>query len=77
MAKPVPFRLAETVILKKPHPCGSYQWEVVRVGMDIGLRCLRCNRRILLARRELERRLWRKARPPSQSAAKQPGRPPH
>jgi hypothetical protein len=45
------------VRLRKPHPCGGYDWQVVRLGADIGLRCLGCNRRILLERPELERRL--------------------
>ena len=43
--------------LRKPHPCGGYDWRVVRLGADIGLRCLTCNRRVLLARSEVERRL--------------------
>ena len=49
--------LDEVVRLKKGHPCGSYQWKVVRLGADIGLRCLGCGRRILMERRILERRL--------------------
>ncbi len=43
--------------LRKPHPCGSYEWVVYRIGADIGLQCLRCGRRVLLSRRELARRL--------------------
>jgi hypothetical protein len=43
--------------LRKPHPCGGYDWRVVRLGADIGLRCLTCNRRVLLERSEVERRL--------------------
>ncbi len=43
--------------LRKPHPCGSYEWQVVRVGADIGLKCLKCQRRILLERSTFERRL--------------------
>ena len=49
--------LGDVVRLKKPHPCGGYQWEIVRVGADIGIRCLSCTRRVLLSRSELERRL--------------------
>ncbi|MEE8443530.1 MAG: DUF951 domain-containing protein [Dehalococcoidia bacterium] len=49
--------LEDVVRLKKVHPCGSYQWKVVRLGADIGLRCLGCGRRILMERRILERRL--------------------
>ncbi len=43
--------------MRKPHPCGGYEWKVVRLGADIGLECLTCNRRILLPRRELSRRM--------------------
>jgi hypothetical protein len=45
------------VRLRKPHACGTNEWELVRLGADIGLRCQHCGHRILLARRELERRL--------------------
>jgi hypothetical protein len=45
------------VRLKKPHPCGGFDWTVVRLGADIGLTCQRCGRRVLLPRRDLERRL--------------------
>lgn len=53
----VAFRIDDVVTLRKPHPCGSFQWRVVRLGADIGLRCLTCDRRVLLPRSELERRL--------------------
>jgi hypothetical protein len=42
--------------LAKPHPCGGREWEVTRLGADIGLRCFGCGRRVMLERRELERR---------------------
>jgi hypothetical protein len=44
------------VKLSKPHPCGSYEWVVTRTGADIGLECAGCGRRVMLERRELERR---------------------
>ncbi|HEY8491637.1 MAG TPA: DUF951 domain-containing protein [Dehalococcoidia bacterium] len=43
--------------LRKPHPCGGYEWRVVRLGADIGLRCLRCNRRVLIDRATLAKRV--------------------
>ncbi len=43
--------------LRKQHPCGSYEWTVVRLGADIGLECRGCGRRIMLTRRELSKRL--------------------
>lgn len=57
LKEPVPFYIDDVVQLRKPHPCGSFQWVVVRVGADIGLRCLTCRRRVLLPRRVLEKRL--------------------
>lgn len=56
-SEPVPFALGDEVRLKKPHPCGGYDWTVVRLGADIGLKCMTCGRRVLLPRRDLERRL--------------------
>ena len=49
--------LNHTLRLRKPHPCGSYEWTVTRLGADIGLECRGCNKRIMLTRRELSRRL--------------------
>lgn len=45
------------VRLRKPHPCGSYDWKVTRIGADIRLECLGCGRRVILTRRELKKRL--------------------
>ncbi|NWG34413.1 MAG: DUF951 domain-containing protein [Chloroflexi bacterium] len=50
-------RLHDRLRLRKPHPCGSYEWTVTRLGADIGLECRGCGRRVLLTRRELARRL--------------------
>jgi len=50
-------RLDDMVRLRKPHPCGGYEWKIVRLGADIGLECVRCGRKVLLPRRILARRL--------------------
>ena len=50
-------RLGDVVRLRKVHPCGSFEWEVVRLGADIGIRCLKCNRRVLLERSVFRKRL--------------------
>ncbi|MBI4318094.1 MAG: DUF951 domain-containing protein [Chloroflexi bacterium] len=50
-------RLGDVVRLRKPHPCGSYEWQVVRLGADIGIRCQKCQHRVLLARSVFERRV--------------------
>ena len=50
-------QMGDVLRLRKPHPCGSTDWVVVRLGADIGLKCLGCGRRILLPRRDVARRL--------------------
>jgi len=54
---PLELNLEDVVRLKRPHPCGSTDWQVTRLGADIGLRCLGCGRRVMLERPVLERRL--------------------
>jgi hypothetical protein len=53
---PQDLRLDDVLRLRKPHPCGGYEWRVVRLGADIGLVCTTCGRRVLLSRRELAKR---------------------
>ena len=53
---PMQIELGDRLRLRKPHPCGNYDWLVVRLGADIGLRCEKCGRRVLLPRAEVERR---------------------
>ena len=55
----VDFQPGDRLELRKPHPCGSRQWSVVRIGADIGIVCGGCARRVTLERRLLERRLRR------------------
>ncbi len=50
-------RLGDVVRLKKVHPCGSYEWQVVRLGADIGIKCQKCQHRVLIARSILERKI--------------------
>jgi len=54
---PLDLRLDDVLRLRKPHPCGGYEWRIVRLGADIGLQCLTCGRRVLLTRREVEKRI--------------------
>jgi hypothetical protein len=53
----VEVHVGDIVRLRKPHPCGSYDWEVVRIGADIGLVCQKCGRRVLLPRGDFNKRL--------------------
>lgn len=50
-------QINDVVKLRKPHPCGSYEWKIVRLGADIGLECLGCGHRVMLSRRELAHRM--------------------
>lgn len=52
-------RLGEVVQLKKPHPCGSDQWEIIKLGNDIKARCTGCGR-VMMMRRSRFVRLIRK-----------------
>lgn len=53
---PIHLEMGDRLRLRKQHPCGNFDWEVVRLGADIGLRCEKCGRRVLLPRSEVERR---------------------
>ena len=48
-------KLNQQVELKKPHPCGGRIWTVLRVGMDIKLRCARCGHELMLPRSKAEK----------------------
>ena len=53
----IELKLDQNVHLRKPHPCGGYKWQIVRLGADIGLRCLTCQRRVLMSRRALAKQI--------------------
>jgi hypothetical protein len=53
----VEVNVGDVVRLRKQHPCGAYEWDVVRIGADIGLVCRGCGRRVLLPRGEFNKRL--------------------
>lgn len=50
-------RLGDVARLRKQHPCGGWEWVVVRLGADIGIRCTTCRRRVLLDRATFEKRV--------------------
>jgi hypothetical protein len=56
---PLALYLDDVVVLRKAHPCGGDSWRIVRLGADIGLRCVTCSRRVLVARAALERDIKR------------------
>lgn len=51
------YTLGSKVIMKKGHPCGTNEWEIIRVGVDIKLKCVNCGRTIMMDRIEFERKL--------------------
>ena len=56
---PIDIFLGDVVQMRKPHPCGGDTWRVVRLGAEIGIRCLTCDHRVLLPRATFERRVKR------------------
>jgi hypothetical protein len=58
-APPIEINIGDVAQMRKPHPCGGDTWRVVRVGAEIGLRCLTCGRKVLLPRSTFERRMKR------------------
>ncbi len=54
---PLDVNVGDIARLRKTHPCGGTDWEVTRIGADIGLKCLTCGRRVMLTRRDFEKRL--------------------
>lgn len=54
---PVDYYIGDLLRLRKPHPCGGFDWRVYRLGADIGIRCTTCDRHVLIERRTLEKRV--------------------
>ncbi|MDD2555631.1 MAG: DUF951 domain-containing protein, partial [Syntrophaceticus sp.] len=44
------YNLGDVVSMRKQHPCGSNEWEILRIGMDFRIRCLKCGRMVMLPR---------------------------
>ncbi len=51
------YKVGDFLVLRKKHPCGSFRWQVLRVGSDIRLLCTACSRMVTLPRQDLERRI--------------------
>ena len=49
------FTVGQKITLKKKHPCGGYEWEIVRTGADIKIKCLTCSHVLMLSREKLEK----------------------
>lgn len=49
--------VGDILTLKKPHPCGSYEWEVLRIGQDLRLKCVGCGHQMMIARKNIEKNI--------------------
>ena len=49
------YEIGDVVKLNKPHPCGSSEWEILRVGADFRLKCMGCGHQVMVARRLVEK----------------------
>lgn len=49
--------LNSRVIMKKGHPCGANEWEIIRLGADIKIRCVNCNRTVMIPRIEFNKKI--------------------
>lgn len=55
MAIDVKFEVGDKIKMKKPHPCGSSQWEILRVGADFRLKCMGCGHQVMVSRKLVEK----------------------
>ena len=51
------YEIGTKVIMKKGHPCGTNLWEVIRLGADIKIKCVNCNREVMLPRIEFNKKI--------------------
>ena len=51
------FKLNDKVIMKKPHACGTNEWIITRMGVDVKIKCIKCNREIMMDRLEFKKKL--------------------
>ena len=52
---PMDYEVGDIVKLKKQHPCGSQEWEILRVGADFRLKCMGCGHQVMMPRRQVEK----------------------
>lgn len=50
-------KVGDILLLKKQHPCGSKEWEVLRTGIDFRIKCLGCNHQVMIQRKKLEKNI--------------------
>ena len=57
MNKDLNYDLGTIVTMKKGHPCGANEWEIVRLGADIKIKCCNCGRIVMIPRIEFNKKL--------------------
>ncbi len=58
------FIVGDIVRMKKPHPCGCYEWKILRVGMDFRIECMQCKHQVMLPRAKFEKGFKKMAETP-------------
>ncbi|MBN2299764.1 MAG: DUF951 domain-containing protein [Acholeplasmataceae bacterium] len=51
------YSIGDHIVTKKAHVCGSYEWEVLRMGVDIKLKCIKCGREIMMFKADLDKKI--------------------
>lgn len=51
------YKIGTKVTMKKQHPCGANEWEIIRLGADIKIKCLNCNRALFMPRIEFNKKI--------------------
>jgi len=51
------YQIGSIVVMKKQHPCGTNEWEITRLGMDIKIKCIACGRTVMIPRIEFNKKL--------------------
>ncbi len=62
--------IGQIIEMKKEHPCGSKEWKIWRTGIDIGMECLGCGRRIMVPRKKVEKGIKRIVSEPAEQENK-------
>lgn len=68
---PMQLFVGDVIVLKKPHPCGGHNWEILRTGMDFRIKCLTCGHSVMLPRTRLEKGIRQVIKPVNVAAAEQ------
>ncbi|WP_280771257.1 DUF951 domain-containing protein [Salipaludibacillus daqingensis] len=53
------YDLNDVVEMKKPHPCGENKWKIIRMGMDIRIKCVGCGHSVMIPRKEFSKKMKR------------------